>query len=151
MVPVQCSTLIVHLLPCPHLHPRLLLPPTFFLHFIYLFLIEHKWGRGRERRRHRILSRLQAPSCQHRAPHRAQTHKPRDHDLSRSWTLNRLSHPGAPTFLLNAIGATLSLLLNHQILCGHSRTQAFNKCQGHPVQVGKLHHLLTPAHSPGVS
>ena len=36
---------------------------------------EHEWGRGRERERererhthtHRIPSRLQAPSCQHRA------------------------------------------------------------------------------------
>ena len=27
----------------------------------------------------------------------ARTHKPRDHDLSGSHTLNRLSHPGAPT------------------------------------------------------
>ena len=25
-----------------------------------------------------------------------QTHELQDHDLSRSWTLNRLSHPGAP-------------------------------------------------------
>ena len=43
---------------------------------------EHEWGRGRERGRHRIGSRLQALSCQHRARPRAQTHKPRDHDLS---------------------------------------------------------------------
>ena len=30
----------------------------------------------------------------------ARTHEPRDHDRSRSWTLNRLSHPGAPTMSL---------------------------------------------------
>ena len=57
---------------------------------------EHKQGRGRERGRHKIQSRLQALSCQHRALRRAQTQGPQDHDLSRSWTLNRLSHPGTP-------------------------------------------------------
>ncbi|XP_053062180.1 ubiquitin carboxyl-terminal hydrolase 30 isoform X3 [Acinonyx jubatus] len=50
-------------------------------------------GRGRERGRHRIRSRLQALSCQHRARHGAQTHKPQDHDLSQSRTPNRLNHP----------------------------------------------------------
>ena len=49
--------------------------------------------------RHRIWSRLQALSCQHRAPCGAWTHELRDHDLSRSRTLNRLSHPGAPSYL----------------------------------------------------
>ena len=43
-----------------------------------------------------MQSRLQAPSCQHRARHRTQTHGLRHHDLSRSRTLNRLSHSGAP-------------------------------------------------------
>ena len=38
----------------------------------------------------------QGPHCQRRARCGAQTHKPRDHDLSGSRTLNRLSHPGAP-------------------------------------------------------
>ena len=73
------------------------------LMFIYLFLREretgHEWGRGRERGRHRILSRLQAPSCQHRAWGRAQTHGLWDHDLRRRWMLNQLSHPGAPVLL----------------------------------------------------
>ena len=64
--------------------------------FIYFWEKEHKWGRGRERRRHRIRSRLQTPSCQHRAQQGAQTHKSLDHDLSRSQTLNWLSHTGAP-------------------------------------------------------
>ena len=58
-----------------------------------------KWGRGRERGKHRIWSGLQALSCQHRALCRAQTHKPRDHDLSWSQMLDRLSHPGAPIYL----------------------------------------------------
>ena len=56
---------------------------------------EHEWGRGRERRRHRIQSRLQALSCQHKALCGAQTHWPQDHDLNQSQTLNQLSHLGA--------------------------------------------------------
>ena len=78
------------------------------VHFLLLFLMfiylrerdrqtEHEPGRGRERHTHRIRSRLQAPSCQHRARRGARTHRPRDHDLSRSRTLNRRSHPGGPT------------------------------------------------------
>ena len=72
---------------------------------VYLFLrqreTKHEWGRVRERGKHRIWSRLQALSCQHRARCRARTHGPWDNDLSRSRTLNRLSHPGSPvkTFL----------------------------------------------------
>ena len=58
---------------------------------------ECEWVRGREKGRHRIQSRLQAPSCQHRARRGARTHGLWDHDLSWSRTLNRLSHPGAPT------------------------------------------------------
>ena len=68
--------------------------------FIFERESESKQGRGRERGRHRIWSRLQAPSCQHRAWCGAQTHKLWDHDLSWSRTLNQLSHPGAPPFLL---------------------------------------------------
>ena len=70
----------------------------FFFMFIYFWQreTEHELGRGRERGRHRIWSRLQALSCQHRARHGARTHRPLDHDLSRSRTLNWLSHPGAP-------------------------------------------------------
>ena len=63
---------------------------------VYLFLRQCKQGRGRERGRHRIQSKLQALNCQHRAWHGAWTHELWDHDLSRSQTLNRLSHPGAP-------------------------------------------------------
>ena len=34
----------------------------------------------------------------------AQTHEPRDHDLSQSQTLNHLSHPGAPWIMLFIVG-----------------------------------------------
>ena len=66
--------------------------------FIFERERECKQGRSRERERgrHRIQSRLQALNCWHRARRGAQTHKPWDHDLSRSRTLNRLSHTGAP-------------------------------------------------------
>ena len=60
---------------------------------------EREWARSRERR-YRIRSRLQALSCQHRARRGSWPHGSRDHDVSRSWTLNRLSHPGAPKHLL---------------------------------------------------
>ena len=59
---------------------------------------EHEQGRGRERGRHRMGSRLQALSHQPRARRGARTRGPRDRDLSRSRTLNLLSHPGAPTW-----------------------------------------------------
>ena len=71
---------------------------------VYSFLRERhrdreQAGEGqRERGRHRIQSRLQAPSCQHRARCRARTHEPRDCDLSQSRTFNRLSHSGALVF-----------------------------------------------------
>ena len=68
----------------------------FFLVFIFERETECKQGRGRERGRHRIRSRLQTPSRQHRGGHGSRTHEPRDHNLSRSRTLNRLSHPGVP-------------------------------------------------------
>ena len=68
--------------------------------FIYFWETdtEHEQGRGRERGRHRIRGRLQALSRQPRAQRGEQTHRPQDHDLSRSRTLNWLSHPGAPFF-----------------------------------------------------
>ena len=64
--------------------------------FIYFWERE----RSREKGRHRIRSRLQAPSYQHRARRGARTHEPRDHDLSWSRTPNRLSHPGTPIRLI---------------------------------------------------
>ena len=67
-----------------------------FLRIIRIFFNVCLFLRERERGRHRIRSRLQVLSCQHRPPPRARTHKPQDHDLSRSRMRNRLSHPGAP-------------------------------------------------------
>ena len=52
--------------------------------------------RGRERGKHRLQSRLQALSCQHRAGCGARTHKLWDHDVSQSWMLIWPSHPGTP-------------------------------------------------------
>ena len=76
----------------------------FFLMFVYSLRErererehEHEEGRGRERETQN-LKLLQALSCQHRDWCGAQTHKPWDHDLSRSQMLNQLSHPGAPIF-----------------------------------------------------
>ena len=77
----------------------------FFLIFnVYLFLrqreTEHERGRGREREGDtESEAGLQAPSHQPRARRGARTHGPRDRDLSRSRTLNRLSHPGAPKII----------------------------------------------------
>ena len=68
-----------------------------FIHF--LIETDREWGRGRERGRHRIWSRLQALNWQHRARRGARTHELWDHDLSWSRTLNWLSHPGAWTTL----------------------------------------------------
>ena len=82
---------------------------------VYLFLRvrqrEHKLGRGRDGGRHRIRSRLRAPSCQRRARCGARTHEPRDHDLSRSPKLNRLSHPSALGHLDLSYLAIVSQLL----------------------------------------
>ena len=61
---------------------------VFLIIFQSLFIFETerdtecKRGRGRDRETHRIQSRLQAPSCQHRAQRGADNHKPWDHD---SW------------------------------------------------------------------
>ena len=68
----------------------------FFLMFIYFWERdkESTWksegGTERGGRGSEVLC------CQQRAWHRAQTHKPWGHDLSRSLTLNRLSHPDTP-------------------------------------------------------
>ena len=73
----------------------------FFLIFfnVYLFLRQRQGMNrgGSERGRHRNWNKLQALSDQHRAQRGAWTHGQRDHDLSRSRPLNRLSHPGTPS------------------------------------------------------
>ena len=85
--------------------PLIIIILKFFLMFIYFWDRERQSasGRGAERGRHRIPSRLQAPSCQHRAWCRAWTHEPWDHDLSWSQTLNRLSHLGTPVILFISV------------------------------------------------
>ena len=87
---------------------------NFFLMFIFVrehrCACVHKQGRGRERARHRIWSRTQARSCQHTARRGARTHEPWDHDLSRSQTLNWLSHPGTP-MLVNFRKAVSEVLI----------------------------------------
>ena len=87
-----------------------MLPLDFFF-FYCLFISERhrdriQVGWGRERGRHRIWSRLEALSCQHRAWHGARTHELWDHDLSRSQTPNLLSHPGAPLVYFFGSAAT---------------------------------------------
>ena len=84
----------------------------YFIFFnVYLFLrerereTEHEQGACRERGRHRTRSRLRALSCQHRTRHGARTHKPWDHDLSWSRTLNQLSHPGSPVIFNEGKGS----------------------------------------------
>ena len=80
---------------------------SYFLFFYFYFLtFIHLWETERDRTRvgkgqregdtHTQRSRLKAPSCQHRAPHKAQTQELWDHDLSQSRILNWLSHPGTP-------------------------------------------------------
>ena len=83
---------------------------SFFFNFfnVYSFLRERvhvrmhasmSWGVGegqRQRGRHRMGSRLQVLSYQHQTRWGARTHRLWDHDLSRSWPLNQLSHAGAP-------------------------------------------------------
>ena len=79
----------------------------FFFQFLkYLFIFEKETqstsrGGAERERETQILKRLQAPSCQHRARRGARTHEPPDGDLSRTQTLNRLSHPGAPSALIS--------------------------------------------------
>ena len=85
--------------------PSILIPSIdnmlsfFFLMFTYfLWETEHERERRKERGRRRIQSRLQNPSCQHRAGHGARTHEPWHYDLNWSRTPDWLSHPGAPKY-----------------------------------------------------
>ena len=74
--------------------------PSFFFLLMFMYIWEKErdsaWVEEGQRVPETIGSRLQAPSCQHRARRGARTHEPWDHDLSRSRLLNLLSHPGAP-------------------------------------------------------
>ena len=102
---------------------------------VYLFLretgTEHEWGRGRERGRHRIWSRLPARSCQDRAQRGARTHRPWDRDVTESQTLNRLteSHPGAlcvyySNYHLSKVFCVLKIYFSSAIL------KPYNMCLG---------------------
>ena len=106
-LPFFCSSLLIHFARSSDqvsiisiLYLEVLLSATDFFYFFNVYLLlrdtEREQGRGRERGRHRIWSRLQVLSSQHRAWCGARTHKLRDHDLSWSRSLNQLSHPGAP-------------------------------------------------------
>ena len=92
-----------------------------FFFNVYLFLRQretgHERGRGRERGRHRIGNRLQAPSHQPRARRGARTHGPRDCDLSRSRTLNQLSHPGTPLIYFFNAKLCISDLFQMRCIC----------------------------------
>ena len=119
-----------------------------FLFNVYLFLreteTECEWVRGRERGRHRTRSGLQAPSCQHRARRGARTHELRDRDLSRSRTLNRLSHPGAPNaaFALKRFGDWMTCYIVTLVLYALSYLRFHSKeinLQGKTGSLSKLH------------
>ena len=110
---------------------------SIFVKCLFFFFFEREreteceQGRGRERGRHRIQSRHQALSCQHRARCRAWTHEPGDHDLRWSWTVNRLSHPGAPIILEemlrpSLLGHTMAACtqLQFNLLCPRLHCQA---------------------------
>ena len=98
----------------------------FFLTFIYFWERERQSmnGGGSERGRHRIQTRLQALSCQHIARRGARTHGLRDHDLSRSRPLNRLSHPGAPEhgISLRSSEYLKSIVMMVAHLCAQTKT-----------------------------
>ena len=89
-----------------------------FLMFIYFWERERQSVSrvSRETHTHRIRSRFQSMSCQHRAWRKARTHELWDHDLSQSWRLNWLSHPGAPKIsntILNSDGESGHPCLGH--------------------------------------
>ena len=72
-----------------YIHSYIYMIQLFLIFFnVYLFLRDRERQStsrgGAERDTHRIRSRLQAPSREHRAQHGARTHEPRDHALSRS-------------------------------------------------------------------
>ena len=78
-----------------------------FFFNVYLFLgqreTEHERARGRERGRHRIGNRLQAPSHQHRAQRGARTHGPRDRDLAEVGRLTDCATQAPPYFYFSNV------------------------------------------------
>ena len=94
--------------------PGIILSSLIFFNVYFSFGRQSQCTRGggaeRERGTHRIWSRLQALSRQHKAWCRTWTHELRDHDLSWSWMLNRLSHRGGP-YTKSFIYVIFSLIL----------------------------------------
>ena len=82
------------------------LKKNFFFN-VYLFLrqreTQHEWGRGRERGKHIIGSRLQALSHQPRARRGARTRGPRDRDLAEVGRLTDCATQAPPDLLLKQI------------------------------------------------
>ena len=97
----------------------LLLMFIYFLKFLYFILYLREREREREgegqRDGDRSWSRLQALSCEHRARCGAWTNEQWDRNLSRSWTLNRLSHPGTPTYVFMDFLLTFKSLIHQDI------------------------------------
>ena len=77
----------------------------YFFTFIYFWEIERDRAQVEEgqrgRRRHRIQSKLQALSCQHRARRGAGTHELWGHDLSWRQTLNPTEPPRCPYLFIS--------------------------------------------------
>ena len=79
-------------------------------------------------------------SAQHRAQHGAWTHELWDHDLSQSWKLNPLSHPGAPymhfslLFLLK-----LGLDWNSLFHCAHDTCHKQWRLGLWPFEIANVH------------
>ena len=92
------------MLPFTHLIFFLFTKLFYFFFNVYLFLgqreTEHEQARGRERGRHRIGSRLQAPSHQPRARRGARTHRPRDRDLAEVGRLTDCATQAPPSVCL---------------------------------------------------
>ena len=107
--------------------------------FIYFERERARAGEGqRERGSHRIGSRLQALSCQHRARLGARTHELWDHDLSWSWTLTWLSHPGAPI----APFFNVDIYLNSAIDVDPQRTLVLLCSDGINIYLSTYFHFL---------
>ena len=82
--------------------------------------MEYEQGRVRERGRHRLWSRLQTLSCQHREQRGAWTNKLWDHDLSWSRLLNRDTQ--VPLYTLNLYNVhyiSIKLEKGREIHCIH--------------------------------
>ena len=83
--------------------------------FIYFWERPSMSGGGAEREGDTDSKAGSGLSCQHTAQRGARTHELWDHDLSRSQTLNWLSHPGAPEWSLSKNKQTTTTLQNEII------------------------------------